>query len=657
MKTKFLFLFTLLAALSARGADPVRISDMTETNAAHGLSLTHISAVGGGGGFTTRSMTLSNLWTWTMAAHATKWHGTNTGPSFQWMSNSTVVLSMRGSTVGVNTNTPQASLHVFGGSTEPALLVESSTDDIDHIRVVGPTNMTLAAIDSAGQLGGRLYLNDQGGNTKILFSPGSWSYLNSSNGLAINTNNPSGYKLYVVGNAYFADGVVFGGSSTNLGDMRHIGAVTYPNLSSNYVMVLDALNRVSVGTVLATNLAENTIERGQAVPIAATNAINWATKAQQYTTVSNNTAFTFTASTNVYGQLLLFVFNDGVAARTLSWPHIPYKVNGVDLPTTIDTNEFLVVPFFQVNGSLVAGYNTPAGVTLQSNAVTRGTAQYLNIIPGSNISITMTNLNGTNHLGIASTASGGSGIATLDGQGTNTTFRSTATNDALKVLNNGGTLAFYFASNGIPHVASSGTDFMFDATAGTIFVGGEQLLTLDSTDNYAEVTGSIVINGGPMLVNSGGTLSVSNNSAAANAPLLVAGLTATDASINNLTTVSNHTWTLHTGAADANLTNWIVNFARAEWTIPASAITNNILALHTTNRPSAGQVRYSVWRINTGNTNRHLYLNANWQGNIYGTNTSTSTFLLPSNSVARIVWEAAGSAETDVYLSYPILTP
>ena len=122
---------------------------------------------------------------------------------------------------------------------------------------------------------------------------------------------------------------------------------------------------------------------------------------------------------------------------------------------------------------------------------------------------------------------------------------------------------------------------------------------------------------------------------------------------------SNIQYRSYLGVVASSLTNYVVDFNRAEVELPSSLITNGIFIVHTTNGPAAGTGTncFTAWAIETGNTNRHLYVPSELQGKIYGTNTATASFMLPSNVIARIVFEKRTGLIAGSFMSYPVWTP
>lgn len=133
----------------------------------------------------------------------------------------------------------------------------------------------------------------------------------------------------------------------------------------------------------------------------------------------------------------------------------------------------------------------------------------------------------------------------------------------------------------------------------------------------------------------------------------------TNLTVRGLTVASNIVYTVATGAAVANLTNWVVDFspnAASEVDIYSNAITNKIHILHTTNWPS-GARGFVAWNIYTGITNRHLGLATALQ-KVIGTNygTTVSDILLPSNTMARVTFMSTTNSNAGARMTYPIFT-
>lgn len=132
----------------------------------------------------------------------------------------------------------------------------------------------------------------------------------------------------------------------------------------------------------------------------------------------------------------------------------------------------------------------------------------------------------------------------------------------------------------------------------------------------------------------------------------------TNLTVRGLTVASNIVYAVATGAAVANLTNWVVDFspnAASEVDIYSNAITNKIHILHTTNWPSGRA--FVAWNIYTGITNRHLGLATSLQ-KVIGTNyeATVSDILLPSNTMARVTFMSTTNSNAGARMTYPIVT-
>lgn len=578
--------------------------------------------------------------------------------------------------VGVLTNKPQAPLHIVSGAAvEPQLLIESPSTDIDAI-AVRHGGVKIFDVTSTGGNGGVLNIFDAAGVPTHSFAHGADSYIDRNMegyGLAIGTNNTAGYDLYIAGNIFVKDGMNLMGNTTNNSTIWQKMALRIVDPGwlefvgkTNRVLTVNSDGVVTLGTVWDNDIASRSSLVSQATRITATNAIDFSTNYHQTFTVTNDTAFGFAAASTNAGWGMLTLYNGGPSTYNLYYPAFTRLDTGSLPPATISSNGFFTLVFrWQKQESHVAVLGDTSSVTVQTNGVDAGMASRLNFV-GASVVYTA----GTNTVTITGGAGGGL-LMNADQFGTNATtawIKSGAgiTNPILYTPIVSGDLGLITGGN-----ITNASDFFLTAQGyqSLTVAGAPARVGINSIASTAtlEVQGAssnqfaFKVTGQP-----GSTSSVFVVAGTNGVPSIYTGSNGTSLTISrdayvlgDLLISSNVFWRSFPTTNTVASTNFIVDFNRGEVELPSSAITNIINIVHTTNGPPTGSGTncFTAYEIETGNTNRLLAIPSELQGNIYGTNTATATFSLPSNVVARIVFEKRTGLINGTYMSYPVWTP
>jgi hypothetical protein len=122
-----------------------------------------------------------------------------------------------------------------------------------------------------------------------------------------------------------------------------------------------------------------------------------------------------------------------------------------------------------------------------------------------------------------------------------------------------------------------------------------------------------------------------------------------------ITIDSNATWKTAAPAVQSLATNFVLDLGFSQQRMSSSTITNIINFTGSENRPANSYWKKVELLIDTGNTNRHVYLYSDWVYLRNGRVVSPGNFLIPSNSTVKLVVTSEGLAEAGVRVEHTVI--
>jgi hypothetical protein len=355
-------------------------------------------------------------------------------------------------------------LEAYGGSSYAANLRTGSADTRVQIRNCsfngGLAGAYFSITNTAGTIwtdGVGLVATEFGGAGNTILGDAMFRRLSNTSLFGANTNEGSLYlpdltpsRLLIVNSSGIMDSSTYLHLSdsqgfTNIETFVNLGSVQMPSVTPGKLLYLEAVsNSVVASDVQYDNVALDSQMRGYPYLVSG-DIIHPVNGPYQYVHLTTNRVFSFGPSTNTIGRMTLLVTTDGGGPYNITFP-AANKMPGGNIMTNVDGPAIF---WFGWNTNLLSGERevwaeSSGAIDLDGTATTATDGFMLVAHDGYWIA--------TN----APAGGGGAGIATLNGQGTNTTLRPTpsGTNNALNLFSNAGALGGYFDSNAVLNAGS-----------------------------------------------------------------------------------------------------------------------------------------------------------------------------------------------------------